>query len=102
MSYPSPCERCYKKQTCGQGCLDWKIRYLYRQKAINLYAKKVCRPPQPDNTKFRYLHPDERRIYLRHSPCEECAIKELCDTPCGVYLQWYDARMEWVRGRLKL
>ena len=100
MNYPSPCEKCYKARTCLTGCTDWKNQYLDRQKAINLYAKKVCRPPEPDNTKFHYLHPDEHRQYLRHSPCEKCAIKELCDTPCGVYLQWYDARMAWIRGRL--
>lgn len=102
MAYPDPCLTCPKAKTCCNGCLDWKIRYRYRQNAINLYAKKVCRPPQPDDKKFRYLHPDEHRAYLQSHPCKDCVIKELCDTPCGVYLKWYDARMEWVRGRLNL
>ena len=100
MNYPSPCLKCYKKGNCPSGCIDWKIRYLYRQKAINLYAKKICRPPQPDKTKFHYFHPDELEQYLRTHPCEKCVIEKLCDTPCGVYLQWYDARMARARGRL--
>ena len=39
--YPSPCERCTKEHCREKYCEDWKIRYLYRQKQINDYAKKL-------------------------------------------------------------
>lgn len=38
--YPSPCEKCKRKMCSGKTCEDWKIRYLYRQKQINAFAKK--------------------------------------------------------------
>ena len=42
--YPSPCEKCPRDgtHTCTyKECKPWLIRYLYRQKQINAYAKKV-------------------------------------------------------------
>lgn len=38
--YPSPCETCKAKECKGKECIPWKIRYQYRQKQINAYAKK--------------------------------------------------------------
>lgn len=38
--YPSPCERCTREHCREKNCLAWKIRYLYRQKQINAFAKK--------------------------------------------------------------
>ena len=43
-SYPSPCDNCPHNETgCRRyrNCEKWKTRYLYRQKQINAYAKKV-------------------------------------------------------------
>lgn len=100
MSYPSPCEKC-DRNPCNingnKGCTAWRIRYLYRQKQINAYAWKACRPIIIKSGKFCYRHPDEQRRYLRHSPCEGCKINHICDTPCAAYLQWWDQRMAWVR-----
>ncbi len=42
--YPSPCEKCPRDGTpkCHYTkCEPWLIRYRYRQKQINAYAKKV-------------------------------------------------------------
>ena len=39
MNYPSPCDSC--ENPCNSGCADWRIRYLYRQKQINAYARKL-------------------------------------------------------------
>jgi hypothetical protein len=39
-SYPSPCLKCTKEICREKECLPWKIRYLYRQKQINAYAKR--------------------------------------------------------------
>ena len=41
--YPSPCDTCQEGKECrhGYGCAQWQIRYRYRQKQINAYAKKV-------------------------------------------------------------
>lgn len=40
-SYPSPCETCIRTKCLGTDCEPWRIRYLYRQKQINAYAKKL-------------------------------------------------------------
>ena len=42
--YPSPCDKCPKEGTnyCNyKDCQPWRTRYLYKQKQINAYAKKV-------------------------------------------------------------
>ena len=97
-NYPSPCEKCDKTYRC-QGCDDWKIRYLYRQKQINAYAENRRKPkPIPDN-KFRYEHPDLVRMYMKKSPCDGCKLEKDCDIPCAAYIHWYDSRMRFIRGR---
>lgn len=42
-NYPHPCEKCDKSENCTQyrKCDKWRTRYLYRQKQINAYAKRV-------------------------------------------------------------
>lgn len=42
-NYPSPCEKCERKNNCSyfRKCQPWLTRYYYRQKQINAYAKKV-------------------------------------------------------------
>lgn len=98
--YPSPCDKCEKN--CGVGCLDWKIRYLYRQKQINAYARKVLQPKPHNPNKFTYEHPDRVRCFLTDGPCKGCSLEKNCDTPCGAYLRWYDARMELARKKAGL
>ena len=41
--YPSPCEKCALDENgCNyKKCNAWVTRYLYRQKQINAYAKRV-------------------------------------------------------------
>ena len=100
--YPSPCEKCDKEPTCWHGCEAWMIRYRYRQKQINAYARRFQPVKLPDPNKFTYAHPDETERYLRTSPCESCSAVQSCDTPCKVYLGWYNARMELVRKKAGL
>jgi hypothetical protein len=38
---------------------------------------------------------------LKHSPCEKCVATD-CDTPCSIYLRWYDARIELARKKAGL
>lgn len=40
-NYPSPCDTCTQPKCKGVKCEPWRIRYMYRQKQINAYAKKV-------------------------------------------------------------
>ena len=43
-NYPSPCDKCPRndtKQCDYRRCEPWLIRYRYRQKQINAYARKV-------------------------------------------------------------
>ena len=106
--YPNPCET-YTRDSCnfgGPGCDAWRVRYLYRQKQINAYARKayavkptvVTKTENP--THFRYQHPDEVRRYLHQSPCAGCGLEKLCDTPCAAYIKWWDTRMKWFRREL--
>ena len=100
-NYPSPCEKCDKTYRC-QGCDNWKIRYLYRQKQINAYAARLPKPKVKANDKLRYEHPDIVRQYMRSNPCAGCSQRDTCDIPCAAYLHWYNARMGWIRGRFGL
>ena len=103
--YPNPCDICQKGNICTMryGCEEWRIRYLYRQKQINAYSRKLMRPKTTEYRKvFAYEHPDIIRKYLEHSPCEGCKEVEVCDTPCPAYLHWWNARMEIARRRVGL
>ena len=93
-SYPDPCEKCDKADSCtlGYGCVDWQIRYRYRQKQVNAYAKKARQ--KYFATRFVYQHPDDTRRYLREWPCGKCDKEQECDIPCTKYLNWYDVRMQ--------
>lgn len=98
-SYPSPCESCAKEKTCqlGYGCEAWRIRYLYRQKQINAYAKFLRKEATKNPVKFVYLHPDEARAALKEWPCKGCQYEASCDIPCVEYLKWWDMRMQAAR-----
>lgn len=98
-NYLNPCDSCEKAEDCrlGYGCDRWKIRYLYRQKQINAYARKLADhtyKPEPGKA-FVYEHPDIIRRYLRNGPCGHCQREKVCEDPCPAYWRWWDARMEW-------
>lgn len=77
----------------------WRREYLRRQKAINDYAcEKLC--PMVREGVIGIYHPDEYRRYLHRGPCADCPVKDFCDSPCQVYLNWYDERMTLFRGLL--
>lgn len=97
--YPHPCETCEKADNCRarSGCTDWKIRYRYRQKQINAYAK--LRKQEILTTKFIYQHPNDTRRYLQQWPCDRCENADDCDIPCGQYFAWYNARMELAKKK---
>jgi radical SAM protein with 4Fe4S-binding SPASM domain len=42
--------------------------------------------------KFVYEHPDIIRRYLEKGPCEHCQMANVCETTCGAYWNWWDAR----------
>ena len=96
-SYPDPCEACEREKRCN-GCEPWRIRYLYRQKQINAYAKK--RKEEYLSTRFVYLHPNEVYRFLRECPCGKCGKEPDCDIPCSKYLRWYNARIAVAKIKL--
>ncbi|MBO4938885.1 MAG: hypothetical protein J6C98_07800 [Oscillospiraceae bacterium] len=101
MSYPDPCNVCTKARCVTNGCVDWRIRYLFRQKQINLYARKLLQGgSHKTGEAFRYEHPDIIRRYLKNGPCRGCNAEAVCDTPCPAYWRWWDEKMEEFRGRL--
>jgi hypothetical protein len=78
---------------------NWDRKYQRRQKAINGYARQMlC--PRVSSGVIQVYHPDEYRRYLHRGPCGDCPVKGFCDTPCQVYLRWYDERMSLFRGLL--
>lgn len=101
INYPSPCLKCSKENCQEKKCTDWLMRYLYRQKQINAYARGG-KWQQPDETRLCYVyeHPDVIREYLQKGPCRFCQREKDCDTPCQAYWRWWDARQEWHRKRL--
>ena len=77
----------------------WELRYCTAQSKINHYARELWRPRLVQVEKIRVYHPVETRRYLKQHPCEGCGAASFCDTPCAVYLQWYNARIEAARIR---
>lgn len=102
--YPSPCDSCQKATACtfGYGCMDWRIRYYYRQKQINAYYRKLLQVKPAEEATFVYQHPDLIRRYLTEGPCKGCKAEQVCDVPCPAYLRWYDARMKIARKKVGL
>ena len=87
--YPSPCIGCNAKYCVSNGkyCTPWKTRYLYRQKAINGYARKYqIQPTEAKDAK---------------DPCERCSSNEYCDTICPARAKWWDAQMEKLKKEWK-
>lgn len=101
-AYPNPCDNCQIAASCGfgYGCIKWQIRYRYRQKQINAYARKLLQAKNTEQIKFVYQHPDMIRRYLSEGPCKGCKAESACNTPCPAYLQWWDARMEIIRKKV--
>ena len=102
-AYPSPCDTCEKADSCalGYGCEDWRIRYMYRQKQINIYARNLYSEKPSGQAFFCYEHPDEKRRYLAEGPCKRCTAAEMCSTPCPAYLRWWDARMQIIKAKME-
>ena len=96
-SYPDPCEGCEHTKKCS-GCGPWKIRYLYRQKQINAYAKK--QREKYFSSRWVYPHPNEVHRFLREWPCGNCEREPECDIPCSNYLHWYNARVAVAKIKL--
>lgn len=104
MNYPNPCNACVNGDACKTSNMCKKY-----QTWVNTwwsYFKGMFQQAggceKTKENKFTYAHPDDIRRSLRKSPCDGCKIAEYCDTPCQVYLRWYDARMEIVRKKVGL
>ncbi len=55
-----PCDICTRTTSCAElECDRWRMWYLYRQRLINGYAKKLAATPK---TYWIYYHPDEIRL----------------------------------------
>lgn len=97
-NYPNPCEICQTENCTNKGCNEWRMRFLTIWKQFNSYVQRQYRRGNKTE-KFGYEHPDLLRKYLREGPCKGCKIEENCDTPCGAYYNWWDARMAWLKWR---
>ena len=98
--YPSPCDSCTVAVCSGKTCERWLIRYRYRQKQINAYAKKLVGKVKPTRSSaWVYMHPDEYRRYITSDPCANCICKAWCDVPCPKYLTHFTAKMEYIRKK---
>lgn len=103
MSYPNPCDSCGKDHcTIYRDCSRYLKRLNTIWKQFNAYPARVYRAQKTmRNEKLIYEHPDIIRQYLEKGPCAACKRAEECETPCPAYWNWWDARMEWVKRRLK-
>lgn len=81
--YPDPCVRCDSEGCGSKMCNSWKTRYLYRQKAINGYAKK-----------------HQAQLTKNENPCERCGINDSCHWICNARARWWDIQMEKLRKEL--
>lgn len=95
----SPCDACCRSEYGCTGCSPWRQYYFRKQEQINAYTRMAYQPKVITSARFCYAHPDEVARYLQRSPCAGCYAENICDTPCAVYLHWYDARMESIRRK---
>lgn len=99
--YPNPCDSC-ERCTELHGCQKWKLRFRRIWKEFNGYPVRAYRKyNRQKNEKFCYEHPDIVRRYLEKGPCEKCPKALDCDVPCLAYWYWWDARMEWMKGKFQ-
>lgn len=87
--YPDPCLKCPRnKGYCNmyKDCQEWRTRYLYRQKQINAYAKKVLpdyyKKLAEQQEKFSCMNMDEHgfcRKYSRYDIEYKCPENGDCD-----------------------
>lgn len=92
--YPSPCDSCPSRNgPCpGKDCDRWQIRYRYRQKQINAYAKQLVESTAIEKRNvWTYPRPDEVRRYLQTNPCEKCMCRNFCKGNCAVKRKWLQA-----------
>lgn len=83
--YPSPCDTC-TRDTCSQTkCQPWRTRYLYRQKQINAFAKKIG------------VEPTEKPPI--ENPCNTYTNDD-CHKICKARALYWDAAMEKLRKRM--
>ena len=93
--YPSPCDSCQMPEgDCrGKTCERWQIRYRYRQKRINAYAKRLVEGTAPGRQNvWKYPHPEETRRFLAADPCEACMCRNWCNGKCRVKESWKEAK----------
>ena len=86
--YPSPCINCDKKWCGKEGmCREWQTRYLYRQKAINGFARK------------HQIDSDTKET--AENPCDKCSAKDYCTNVCPARARWWDVQMEKLKKEWK-
>lgn len=93
--YPSPCINCNVPEAAcpGKSCNRWQIRYRYRQKQINAYAKRIVEGVvSGKDNKWQYPHPDETRRFLAVDPCDDCICRNCCNGKCLVKGRWKKAK----------
>ena len=102
MNYPNPCESCDQMPDCTsyRKCSRWLKYFRTIWKQFNGYSARTYRKQKNmTSEKFIYEHPDIIRRYLEKGPCAHCRRADVCETPCGGYWNWWDARMEWLKRR---
>lgn len=87
--YPNPCENC-DKEYCPHFCEAWRMRYLYRQRRINEYAR------------VNGVVPGAPEYREGVNPCDSCARGETCSQICKARARYWDERMALVRKGLGL
>lgn len=100
-NYPDPCKKCERKNNCTKYmyCNSWKTRYIYRQKQINAYAKKVL--PGYSNTQHEKKTVEEKD----QSPCKSCTrVKDPYNCgqkTCEDWKAWFFGRWKLINGYAK-
>lgn len=102
-NYPNPCDSCTRATCKYQECQPYLKRIRTMWKQFNGYPERSYKAKRKmKRDKFIYEHPDLIRRYLQEGPCGKCRAASDCDTPCVAYWRWWDARMVWLRWRMKL
>ena len=100
----SPCQFCNRVQDPGncenKNCRVWQKWFLSRWALIRQSPRQAMdqMPLEPVGIPLGgriYCHPNQRRNYIAHNPCDNCKCPQaLCTGPCRVRRVWEEAKGE--------
>lgn len=97
----NPCKICIEGICDYRRCRAYQTWLNDSWRQFQRFLPRGYREGSGGEEKFVYAHPDVVRRYLERGPCELCEHSGSCRIPCEKYWRWWDARMIWLKWKLR-